>query len=588
MSAEKEFEEIRDLMRRSEYLSAFHRAQTAVAEHQEHVGLKHRGVLCLARLGCTEMAGSMFEKWGLDNVTDNEDVLSLRGRILKESAETLPQALRVEPLKQAIKAYEQAFDVSLGFFPAINVATLNLMLGDTEEMHRWANAARSIAERGETYYSFMTVAEAALMIGDEATAHDAMTSALRCADADPEACATTRRQMKRILERMDLRPDVLDVLRQSNILCYRSEDNDPASAQHVLAQEKQIASELKSRLVRDQIGVAFGSLCAGLDILIAEAILETGGSLEVILPFDRRRFIDVAVWPAGGYWIGRFQNCLERATQIHYVSDADFLDEERLQQDASYLSAGLAALKARQWESDLYQIRQVATEPRSTGHAPDPGTEGLALTGKSFFRSGPATAAPHAIFRKVLAEDPPLAPRQSGRSPILFGDVKGFSKLRDKQMPDFIAQFLGCWARVLAPFESETALVNTWGDGLFLVMTDLLAAARCAVDLRDRSNEIERTSVGLPEDLVLRLGMHFGPIYEAVDPVTGRGNAFGSSVTTAARVEPITLPGEIFITEHTAAALALEADADIHVRFAGTIELAKGYGDARMYVLRSA
>ena len=90
---------------------------------------------------------------------------------------------------------------------------------------------------------------------------------------------------------------------------------------------------------------------------------------------------------------------------------------------------------------------------------------------------------------------------------------------------------------------------------------------------------------GLPDSLGLRLGMHFGPVYEAVDPILQRPNFFGYHVSRAARIEPITPEGEVYVTEATAAALAVEAPERFRCDYVGRVPLAKNYGAFPMYAL---
>ena len=43
--------------------------------------------------------------------------------------------------------------------------------------------------------------------------------------------------------------------------------------------------------------------------------------------------------------------------------------------------------------------------------------------------------------------------------------------------------------------------------------------------------------------IALRLGCHFGPVYEDTDPIAGTTNIFGTHVSRAARIEPIAPEG---------------------------------------------
>ena len=52
---------------------------------------------------------------------------------------------------------------------------------------------------------------------------------------------------------------------------------------------------------------------------------------------------------------------------------------------------------------------------------------------------------------------------------LLFGDIKGFSTLTEKQLPVFADKVLGAIARTLERYGSAINFRNTWGDGLYVV-----------------------------------------------------------------------------------------------------------------------
>jgi len=108
-------------------------------------------------------------------------------------------------------------------------------------------------------------------------------------------------------------------------------------------------------------------------------------------------------------------------------------------------------------------------------------------------------------------------------------------------------------------------------------LPDARSAAALAVALRDELETIDSRDLGL-EQAGVRIALHLGPMYHAVDPVTGMANFFGSEVSRAARLEPVTPVNTIYATEPFAAALALAAPGAFDLRYCGNVELAKGYG----------
>ena len=141
-------------------------------------------------------------------------------------------------------------------------------------------------------------------------------------------------------------------------------------------------------------------------------------------------------------------------------------------------------------------------------------------------------------------------------------------------------------AEVLEGFGESVLLRNTWGDGIYLVFADVNQAARCALDLQIAMSELRLDHMELPDHLGLRLGGHFGPVYEGEDPIVGAKSFFGAHVSRAARIEPITPEGCVYVSEPFAAAIALDPTHKFDCDYVGTIPAAKGYGDLPMYLLR--
>jgi Adenylate cyclase, family 3 (some proteins contain HAMP domain) len=124
---------------------------------------------------------------------------------------------------------------------------------------------------------------------------------------------------------------------------------------------------------------------------------------------------------------------------------------------------------------------------------------------------------------------------------------------------------------------------NTWGDGLFVVFADPVRAADCAARVMAALAEVDPADLGLPGDLALRLGGHYGPCFERDDPLRGGPNCFGAAVTRAARIEPVAPPGAFYVTEEFAAALAMGDPAPPLLSYVGRVPLAKNAGATPLY-----
>ncbi len=129
---------------------------------------------------------------------------------------------------------------------------------------------------------------------------------------------------------------------------------------------------------------------------------------------------------------------------------------------------------------------------------------------------------------------------------------------------------------------------HTWGDAINVVTEDAATAAEIAIAVQACIEDVRRQESGMLAEIELRLAAHFAPAFGGHDPVEKVDNYYGSQLSFTARIEPVTPPGMIFVTEAFAARLALEAPERFAAEYAGEVELAKRFGKYRLFSLHSA
>lgn len=583
---------IRAQMAGGEYLQAYDAAEQALAAAPRNPEIRRLAVLALARAGALGQAIERFDAFALDEVR-TEETLGLQGRLFKDAALAAAGAERRIGLMRAIAAYRQAFEIDGGYFPAINVATLSAIAGDMAAAEAWAGRALPLATAASGYYAKATEAEACLLLHRPEAAARALAAAVAAPDAGFAARSTTLRQLRLVCATLGLSADLLEPLRPPAVAHFCGHIVAPVGApgRFPAAQTDRVAADIAAVFDRRPISRAVGSLAAGADILAAEAALAAGAELDLILPFDLDEFIEISVGPAGADWVPRMQACLDRARQVHFVTEDAYLGDDELFGYASEYALGLASVQARWLATDVYQIAVWdgdAGGPDAVAGASHDVALGKRLGLDQEIVAVTPAAPPRRPKPRSVPADAAATRLTRVRRSMLFGDLKGFSKLTDAQLPLYVEHVLGACAGVLARYGAHLTFRNTWGDGLFLVFDDIAAAADCAFALQDAIGAVDRTGLGLPETLGLRLGFHYGPVFETRDPVLDRQNCFGFHVSRAARVEPITPEGSVYATEQTAAAIALARPERYRAEYVGRVPLAKGYGSFPMYHLRAA
>lgn len=171
---------------------------------------------------------------------------------------------------------------------------------------------------------------------------------------------------------------------------------------------------------------------------------------------------------------------------------------------------------------------------------------------------------------------------------MLFADAVNFSKLTEQQIPLFLNHFLGAIGNLISTSPHAPLIKNTWGDGLYFVFSDVRDAGLFALDLCELMVSTDWSKKGLPKAINLRIALHAGPVYSCVDPVTGLASFTGTHVSRAARIEPITPPGQVYASQAFAALSAAQGVKEFTCDYVGQTPLAKGYGTFATYHVRNA
>lgn len=596
---------VRSCEREGELFRAYDLARQGLNAFPDAPRLEHRAVLCLASTGARQKATQLLEGL-LKRHSDISlttplglDIAALRPRLLKDEAFATHGGDRIPRLTVAADAYAEVYRKAVAagnpeaYYPGVNGATLYLLAGRDDEAsalaHEVLDRLRGLPTERKSYYEAVSELEAQLLLGDLAHARDnarAVGAAIR-EDAqkdwkDYRSLAGTVRQLRLIIAAKGLDAEWLSELLPPPVIHFLG---------HIIAapghrgrfpteQAEAVQAQIVELLDRSDVRFGYGSLAAGADILFAEALLRRGAHLHVVLPFDRAEFVETSVLPAGGDWVARFEACLEKATTVRYATEDRHLGDDQLFGYCSELAMGLALLHARHLSTTAEQIVVWDGKPPS-------GSAGTAVDMLNWRRTGMAQRVIPVGDGFQPPTQPPVSPRAIERRTraMLFGDVKGFSRLSDEQLPRFIDMFLGCFAEVVEDYRADMRLINTWGDGLFLVFDDAGAAANCALALQEAVGRIDRVRHRLPLDMALRIGIHLGPVYAAPDPILLRENFFGAHVSRAARIEPVTPEGCVYVTETMAAVLALHNADQFSCEYVGMTEAAKQYGAMRMFLL---
>jgi class 3 adenylate cyclase len=130
---------------------------------------------------------------------------------------------------------------------------------------------------------------------------------------------------------------------------------------------------------------------------------------------------------------------------------------------------------------------------------------------------------------------------------IVFSDLKGFSTMKHKKdVENFFQHTLAILSNKIEDELNKAIIHNTWGDAIIGIFTNGFDAIDMMLKYRDFFKHYHITE---DTKLVPRIAGHFGEIYMYQDPFLNSWNAIGKNVNIAARIEPVTRAGEIYVTE---------------------------------------
>lgn len=542
-----------------------------LAERALQLGLRTRALhylslLSLANAGNSALAWQRYRDHAPPEDEQDEDWLALKGRLLKDLALAGGGA---HDFRRAAEAYLAAFRQTGGYFAAVNAASMFLLAGAEREARALAREVLLLAggltpaDDGERYFLSATEAEAALLLGDGRRAAASLREADRWSRHDLNARSRTRAQLRLICEHLGIEdvyskllslPAVIELERRAaafavGLRSTRSAGTGPGSS--------------SARLARSLV---YAAISQPADLCAAECFQAKGARLHLVLPAPRKALMEHWQQAYGAGWAMRLARCLEQAADV--TATQGFLADEQAWAAAHVgaLARGLARLCAQRLGCELQRVELLpAAQP--------PGFRLRTRRGRD---------APDALV-PAAASSPER--RCVG---LIFADIAGFRRLRDADLPRFQSQVMGGIARLIEDSGVRPLFRHTWGDAVNLITEDAAGAARLALAIQACIEGVRRSAGGPLADIELRLAAHYAPVFAGYDPVERQPTFYGTQLSFAARVEPVTPPGMIFVTEAFAARLALEAPEEFRLEYAGEVELAKHFGKYRLFGLRAA
>ena len=505
--------------------------------------------------------------------------------------------------------YVAAYAIAQDPYPGINAATLSMLLGDRPAAEQ---LAREIAARllprvaSDATWDLATAAEAQLLLGHFDDAARLYADAYQSAQDNAGVVATMRRQLRLLALAIPQARELLDRVPAVNVVAFAGhvvDRPDRPTARFPRSLVPVVEAAIRERLAALRRPVVFASAACGGDLLFIEAAQSLAAEVNIVLPFDRDEFVRTSVAAGGDEWLPRFESALQRAARVIMATDEAYLGDDVLFEHAAVLVEGLAMLRADQLQATPSLLCVI--DPEDAGRTGgtrstmerwmnNVGTPDIIDLRELRARAPSAIAGARSLATAPVRESSDVAvpahpvPRQQrALKTMLFADIAGYSRMRDASLLMFQERFLDLAAALIVDSPVPPLEAKTWGDALYAVFEAPRDGAAFALTLLERMQGVDWKGAGLSDAGRIRIALHAGPVFCGFDPVMERDSHFGTSVTRTARIEPVTPPGMIYTSEAFAAALASTGQREYTLEYIGSLALAKGYGESRIYRLDS-
>lgn len=554
--------------------------------------------LALAQCGASENANALLLNI-IAQKGESPETLGLLARTYKDMAfrEIDPQK-KTSLLNHALEKYHQAYQLALkqddtngAIYAGINGATLAFLLNEIEISTILAAHVKILCrERGDSsdftpqplsYWRPATLAEAELLLGNYSEAKRWYAKAAALAGDNLRSLSSMSRQAKIILTAQKQQVDMFDSIFQiPGVVAFWGEvgvfSGDTALPDRL---ENSLRSQVRGQLDGCRGQISYSGLSSLADVIFLEEMLKRGGEVNIILTSDLRSIEALSSQlPEGLY--ARIEKIVSKATTVVELArpSAGSLYEEEFTK--------LYILGTARKHVEIIDTKMLTLSlPQN-----NPG-------GPRCDHEIPVTAwgigSPPVLNQTIPSSRRDKDQWQSIEGtvhhlflPMLFADLKGYSRLSEEEQVNFSTSFLEKISQVIKRYQTRLVSKRTMGDGLFLAFQDLKDAVDLARELQFLIRNVDWRKHGLPANLEMRISLDAGPCYSYKDPIMDKMEFCGNYVVRAARMEPITPPGHIFASDTFMALCTALNVKDVNFDYAGRVNLAKDYGTVQAYLVR--
>jgi pilus assembly protein FimV len=339
------------------------------------------------------------------------------------------------------------------------------------------------------------VALAALLGGAQGLAEQALAASVSAADHRYMLVAETRAELEQLAAGgLAIDHSIMALVAPPVLAVFTGQQLVATTGRS----EERLTTEIRRRLDELNVRISYTSAAAGPDLLFVEAMLELGAEVNVLLPFAEDDFVALRVQQAGDGWLRRFRRALRRATSVTRISESAYLGDDVVFRFANQVMDGTARLRARMLGTEPYLIAAwdylAMNTPGGAGDFIDHWGDPARLR---IIDLDEIIGAPAGFELTGVAPSAPATPDRQSVAAMMFADVVGFSRLSDLHLARLWSFMAGVRNRMQRK-HPPCRLIDSWGDGLLVVMDTALGLVDYAMALNEAFADGDAEAIRLP------------------------------------------------------------------------------------------
>lgn len=255
--------------------------------------------------------------------------------------------------------YLSNFRLTGNYYTGINAASMSAIAGS---MSKAKEIARELIARldplSADVWELASLAEAFMLIREKERAVELYLQCRHLLGFDWGKVSSVFNQLWLLNHYIPVSAEVMDTFSPPAVAAFVGHMIDH-SARKLSRFPSQIEGEIRHAIagaiqsINAKIG--YCSLACGSDILFAEAMADSGGEVNLFLPFDKRDFVETSVSFAGEDWLKRFEMLTERFP-VNYVSADRYMGNDDLFSFQSRVIFGSAVHRAAMLHSSPHLV----------------------------------------------------------------------------------------------------------------------------------------------------------------------------------------------------------------------------------------